>query len=361
MPFGPSWVAGLRRRIATINVKWSVMSILSRFFQFLSKTDRRVIIYCTDHSVKTQVTNGVFVLLTGLFAFLSSMYAVYTTTSDFKVAIPVAVLYATVIIFIDREIVSAGSRRAALVRLPLAFVIGLVISVPLEMRLFAKRIDEQLIEANKEKNKGARDQMEADERAYESRIQKLEQEMEGYRLNMAEASQAIFDETVGRKRDDKRRTGLSGCGPACKAAQAQLEDNAKLLRTAEGELEKLKLAWNDVHTRIKETYEGKAIPMSDDLLARYEALEKVKASSESAIYMARGVMLLIILLEMFPALVKLMQRPNEYNIAVEEARRVNIARTIALAKTQIDQIKEHPLEAPKPTLMERLRENPFSS
>jgi hypothetical protein len=337
------------------------MSILSRFFQFLSKTDRRVIIYCTDHSVKTQVTNGVFVLLTGLFAFLSSMYAVYTTTNDFKVAIPVAVLYATVIVFIDREIVSAGSRRAALARLPLAFVIGLVISVPLEMRLFAKRIDEQLIEANKDKNKAAREQTEADERAYENRIQKLEKEMEGYRGNMAEASQAIFDETVGKRRDGKQRTGLSGCGLACEAAKTQLEDNAKLLGIAEGELEELKRARNDVHTRIKETYEWKAIPMSDDLLARYEALEKVKASSPSAIYMARGVMLLIILLEMFPALVKLMQQPNEYNIAVEEARRVNITRTIAIANTQIDQIKHNPQETPRPTLLEQLRENPFSS
>lgn len=337
------------------------MSILSRFFQFLSKTDRRVIIFCTDHSVKTQVTNGVFVLLTGLFAFLSSMYAVYTTTDDFKVAIPVAVLYAAVIIFIDREIVSAGSRRAALARLPLAFVIGLVISVPLEMRLFAKRIDEQLVEENKGKNRGAREQMEADERAYENRIQKLEREMEGYRLNMAEASQAIFDETVGRKRGDKQRTGLSGCGPACEAAKAQLEDNANLLKTAEGELEKLKLAQNAVRTQIRDNFKEKVIPMSDDLLARYEALEKVKADSPSAIYMARGVMLLIILLEMFPALVKLMQQPNEYNVAVAEARRVNITRAIAIAKTQIDKINDNPQEAPRPTLLEQLRETPFSS
>src|SRR6185369_9769513 len=103
-----------------------------RFFQFLSKTDRRLIVHCTDHSVKTQVSNGVFVLLTAMFAFLSSMYAVHTTFKDFRVAIPVAVLYATVIAFIDREIVSTSNRLATLSRLPLALVIGLVISVPLE-------------------------------------------------------------------------------------------------------------------------------------------------------------------------------------------------------------------------------------
>jgi hypothetical protein len=336
------------------------MSILSRFFQFLSKTDRRIIIHCTDHAVKTQVTNGVFVLLTGTFAFLSCMYAVHTTFKDFRVAIPVALLYATVIVFIDREIVSATNKLATLSRLPLALLIGVVIAVPLEMRLFADRIDKQLIEENAEENKVAREQMEADERAYDDRIKALENEMAGYRKNIVEAGLTMQDETTGAVREGRNRTGLAGPGPAYKAAEAQLERNQQLLNTAQTELDKLKLAQNDVRTRLKDIYERRAVPKVEDLMARYEALEKVKASSPSAIYMAWGIRALIILLEMSPALVKLMQRTNEYNVILEAVRRVNISRVIGIANDQIDQIVHAPRAAPKPTLLEQLHENPLT-
>ena len=336
------------------------MSILSRFFQFLSKTDRRIIIHCTDHSVKTQVSNGIFVLLTGSFAFLSCMYAVYTTFKDFRVAIPVAALYATVIIFIDREIVSATTKLATLPRILLAIIIGLVISVPLELRLFSERIQQELDRSNIAENGPAREQMEQDERAYENKIQALENEMAGYRQNIVEAGLAMQDETTGAGRAGKKRTEIAGVGPAYRAAEAQLQRNQQLLNIAQGELDKLKQAQNDVRARIRETYEHHAVGKVDDLLARYEALEKVKATSPSAIFLAWGIRLLIIMLETFPAMMKLMQRITEYNVTLEAVRRVNISRVIAIANDQIDQIMHNPRVAPKPSLLEELHEHPLT-
>jgi Domain of unknown function (DUF4407) len=336
------------------------MSILSRFFQFLSKTDRRIIIHCTDHSVKTQVTNGVFVLLTGMFAFLSCMYALYTTFKDFRAAIPVAVLYATVIVFIDREIVSATSRHATFVRLMLAIVIGLVVSVPLEIRLFEERIDQELAVDNNEKNRPAREQMEQDERAFDGKITALEDELGRYRQNIVEAGLTKLDETMGAAREDRKRTTIAGQGPAYRAAQSQLELNEQLISVAQTELAKLTQAQSDVRARIKEAYGQRAVRKVEDLLARYEALEKVKASSPSAIYIAWGIRLLIILLETTPALMKLMQRDNEYNFALEALRRVNISRVIGIANDQIDQITRSPRTAPKPTFLEQLHENPLT-
>lgn len=337
------------------------MSILSRFFQFLSKTDRRLIVHCTDHSIKTQVTNGVFVLLTATFAFLSCLYAVHITFRTLWAAIPVALLYATVIAFIDREIVSTSNRWATLSRLPLAFVIGLVISVPLEMRLFEKRIDQELNRANLAENKPARDQMETDEHAYQNRIKALEDEIKTYRQNIVDAGLAMQDETVGSVREGRKRTGIAGVGPAYRAADAQLSRNQDLLNAANAELGRLTLAQKDVQDRLKEAYDRKAVVRVEDLLARYEAMETVKATSAFAIYLTWGIRLLIILLEMSPALMKLLQRDTEYNVALEGNRRVNIARIIGIANDQIDQIMLDPRSVPKPTLMEQLRANPFSS
>jgi hypothetical protein len=334
---------------------------MSKFFQFLSKTDRRLIEPCTDHSVKTQVTNGVFVLLTATFAFLSGMYAVYSTFKDFRVAIPVGILYATLIAFIDREIVSTTTKYGAALRLPLAFVIGLVIAVPLEMRLFNDRIEKQLQSENRDKNKPALDQKQLDEQAFQARITSLEAEIKTYRQNIDAAGLAMQDETTGAVRDGKLRTGIAGEGPAFRAARDQLDRNKELLSAAQAELQRLTQTAVTEKDRIKENFTSGTVGMPDDFLARYEALEAVKASSPSAIYLTMGIRALLILLEMSPALMKLLQRDNEYTVALEGTRRVNISRVIGLANDQIDQIRRDPKTPPKPTLLEHLRENPFTS
>jgi Domain of unknown function (DUF4407) len=337
------------------------MSIFSRFFQFLSKTDRRLIEYCTDHSVKTQVSNGVFVLLTAMFAFLSGMYAVYTTFRDFRVAIPVGLLYATVIAFIDREIVSTSNRGATLARLPLAFAIGLVVSVPLEMKLFENRIKDQMDSQDHDKNRTALTQKQNDEQAFRNRITTLEEEIRTYRQNITEAGLDMQGEITGEVRAGRSGTGIPGEGRAFRAAKAQLDRNRELLVAAQAELQRLNQSESTVVGRIDENFKGNVVPPRDDFLVRYEALEAVKASSPSAIYLTMGIRLLIILLEMSPALMKLLQRDNEYSVALEGNRRVNISRIIGLANDQIDQIVRDPKTAPKPTLLEHLRENPFAS
>ena len=333
---------------------------MSKFFQFLSKTDRRLIEPCTDHSVKTQVTNGVFVLLTATFAFLSGMYAVYSTFKDFRVAIPVGILYATLIAFIDREIVSTTTKYGAVLRLPLAFVIGLVIAVPLEMRLFNDRIEKQLQFENRDKNKAALDQKQRDEQAFQDRVKSLEAEIKTYRQNIDAAGLSMQDEITGEVRDG-RGSGIPGEGRAFRAAQDQLNRNKELLAAAQTELQRLTQAEAVERDRIKENFTIGTVDRPDDFLARYEALEAVKASSPSAIYLTMGIRALLILLEMSPALIKLLQRDNEYTVALEGTRRVNISRVIGLANDQINQIRRDPKTAPKPTLLEHLRENPFTS
>jgi hypothetical protein len=334
-------------------------NIMSKFFQFLSKTDRRLIEPCTDHSVKTQVTNGVFVLLTATFAFLSGMYAVYSTFKDFRIAIPVGILYATLIAFIDREIVSTTTKYGAALRLPLAFVIGLVIAVPLEMRLFDDRIRTQLQSENKNKNKVALDQKQHDEQAFQTRVNSLEEEIKTYRTNIDAAGRSKQYEITGEVREGS--TGIPGEGRAFRAADEQLNRNKELLATTQAELQRLTLAKAAEDARIKDNFTLGTVNMPDDFLARYEALEAVKASSPSAIYLTMGIRALLILLEMSPALIKLLQRDNEYTVALEGTRRVNISRVIGLANDQIDQIRRDPKTPPKPTLLEHLREHPFTS
>src|SRR5262245_60417352 len=122
------------------------MNIVGRILLYLSKTDRRLIGLCSDSAYKTQVSYGVFVMIVGIFAFVSSSYALRTTLSESYAVFAVSAVYATLIMFIDREIVSATSKGKGMIaaRLGLAVFIGLVMSVPIELRLFEKQITQEL-------------------------------------------------------------------------------------------------------------------------------------------------------------------------------------------------------------------------
>lgn len=336
------------------------MSFVSRFLMFLSKTDRRVIAHCTDFAQKTQATYGVFVLLTGAFAFLSCVYAVSTSFDSPFVYVPVAVLYSILIISIDREIVSAMNRWMTLPRLVLALVIGLVISVPLEMRMFAGSIRQEKERLNKNENQDAVNQKLTSRQAFEKKVSDLDNEIKGYRQNIAEASLAMQEETAGAVREGAVRTGKAGRGPAYEEAKRQKEVNEQLLSEATGKLAALIRTKNEVYEEIDEAYELKNIKPVDDLLTNYVAMEHFKKTSPASREMAWGLRALIILIEVIPALIKLLHPLTEYTALVEAMRRRNITRVYAVVNDHMDQTIAQPHLVPTPTLLQQLEQDPLT-
>jgi len=89
---------------------------------------------------------------------LVSGYAIYTFTDSYGSAIPVAILWGAIIFNLNRYIVSsmrkAGNERneliMALPRIVLAVLISVVISRPLELKIFEKEIGAELTLINSE-------------------------------------------------------------------------------------------------------------------------------------------------------------------------------------------------------------------
>src|SRR5262245_5091968 len=124
--------------------------MLEKFFQFLSKTDQDALsAKCCSRFVRmTQTSLGIMVLITGVLAFFSGSYAIYTAFYGAAwagfVAVPLGVLYSMMIMIFDREIVSATKKSAIIVRFPLALAIGLIVAVPLELRLLQDSIEKEV-------------------------------------------------------------------------------------------------------------------------------------------------------------------------------------------------------------------------
>jgi hypothetical protein len=155
-----------------------------------------------------------------------------------------------------------------------------------------------------------------------------------------------------------------GEGPVFRRIKEQIAENARQLTQARGELENLRAGERDELIRLDREYADRAVPHADDLLSRYVALGSLKQNPKKggdAWAMAWGVRLLLIMLELTPALIKILQEENEYDAVVQANRRRSIARVYAIANDHMEQLAQNGGQNPAPTLIEQLKADPLTS
>lgn len=345
------------------------MSIVTKFLLYLSKTDRRVIVLCSDSAYKTQAGNGVFVLLVGIFAFTSASYALRTALGANWVAFLVAAVYGVLIIFIDREIVSANNKNKGMIatRLGLAVFIGLVVSVPIELRLFEEQINQELKRTqNSDNSPYLAKKLEA-EAQFRDRILVKDKQIQELQKEAGQLQTRLTNELLQRGQQITgvvAGTGRPGNGPVFRRLEAQIKENEHQLTQARADYNKLKEEELNALKRLDEEYHNQAIPPADDLLARYVALGSVKQDPQRGVdawTMAWGVRLLLIMLELTPALIKVLQEENDYHALLRATHRRSITRIYAIANDHMEQLTQNGGQNPSPTLLEQLKTSPLTS
>lgn len=310
---------------------------------FFSKTDSSIIRHCPTSTKNIHATLGFFVLMTGVMAFISGSYAIsnmfiYENPETGKpqmsehgwlYSMILGVLYSTFIMAIDREIVSANNKWAALFRIPLAIVISIVVSVPVELQIFEGRINKHLISQHQEDNNTLKNKLDDQNRIVQletdiKNINSLKQDAISKRDSWAEASEA---EVVGRVKSG--RTGKPGRGPAYrevmmnKNLQDTMIEHYKVdLVAKEGQLTAAK-------NKMKIEFENQKVSQSFDLLSKYISLKEIKKEDKtgSAKGMGFGITLLFCLFELIPSIMKLLTPTTEYDVILDKRRRLNINAT----------------------------------
>lgn len=340
----------------------SFFQILQRFFQFLSKTDQDALrAKCCSRSVRmTQTSLGVMVFITGALAFFSGSYAIYTAFSDSAwgtfLAIPIGILYSFMIMVFDREIVSATNKSAVIVRFPLALAIGLIVAVPLEMRLLQDSIEKEIKRISNTENSGVINRMDGEEAAIKSRKRELEESIIHYREEVSKWQAAKEAEAVGRQLAG--RTGRAGIGPAYAEAERNRDQNQKFLDETKQELNRVEDQEEKMMARISEKYTDRVVPPAYDFLARYLALDTLKQNSTAAWWISWGLRVFFILIEIFPALVKLFLPYTEYNAIVEAQRRASIQLIHAEGNQRLGEMARNPPVLPQTSFMDFLNNQP---
>lgn len=310
-----------------------------KYLYFLSKTDRDVIERCPQHSRNIQLTLGFFVLLTGLLAFISGSYAISNifvhadlitgrpvmSLLGWPASILLGTIYAASIMAIDREIVSAANKYAAVLRLPLAIVISLVVSVPVELQLFSSRIERQIIARGNKDDDNLRKKLHEEQAPLEIRRDTLLAMKNRAIADATQWSSVMEIETRGGDRGGEKRP--SGEGPVFRAARDNRDRQEQLVRDIDKELAGVYDRLAQSSDRSKERFSIEKNPNSWDLLSRYMALHQLNNDPDvgsAASRMSWGVTLLFMLFELIPSIMKILLPQSDYDVLLDKRRLLNI-------------------------------------
>ena len=126
--------------------------MLQRFFIFCSGADTQILETCSNGERNKYAGIGATVFFTAVMAFIASGYALYTVFDNVYIATFFGLIWGLLIFNLDRYIVSTIKKRdnfkgellQAAPRIVLALIIAVVISKPLEMKIFEKEINQVL-------------------------------------------------------------------------------------------------------------------------------------------------------------------------------------------------------------------------
>ena len=189
------------------------MKKISTFFLFASGADLQLLDQCPTEKSK-HIGIGGTIFFTGLFAALAAGYALFTVFDNYYIAGALGIIWGLMIFNLDRFIVSSIRKEekpgrelwSALPRLLLAIIISLIIAKPLELKIFAKEIEPQLIVMEQQvyatQEAEAKSRYEPTMRQHREDIQTLQQEVvtkTRQRDELVRAAQQEADGTGGSK------------------------------------------------------------------------------------------------------------------------------------------------------------------
>ena len=311
---------------------------------------------------------GAFVALTATFASLSGGYAIYVGFRNLGVAIAVGILWGVFIFTLDRFIVSTIKKSptdpdtpfhrkvinklnevaTALPRLIMAIMIAMTVAVPLEIKYFAPEIDAKLAADNLEAGVGIATTAEQGI----PEIGVLQNELR----NMDE-HERIQRERRDLLRDQRRKevegaageglTGIPGYGPEAekRAAEAQqVEDEFKALTVANASRrQQVQSRLDNLRVLLGNTIQqqGNVRQAGDGFLARLKALGQLANADPLVKGATRFLVVLLILVETAPVVIKLFSLRGPYDDLLEEVEhKVRINKEKEISNFNTDVIKD---------------------
>ena len=286
------------------------------------------------------IATTVTTVITAVMATIAAAYALYTVFDTYFSAIFFGIIWGLLIFNLDRFIVSTIKKRdsffdellQASPRIALAIIIAIVISKPLEMKIFEKEINQVLLIEKNEMTLANKDQLALQ---YTPSVTALETEITGLKKEVTdkEAEVNALYNTYITEAEGTAGTQKLGKGPVYKekrdkhdtelAALTELKKtNAEKITAAEAQIATLATEYKTKVTETQPIIDG-----FDGLMARVNALDKLPWLPSLFIF------LLFLAIETSPILAKLLSPKGAYDLKLEE-QEGSLKSWVAQQKTQ---------------------------
>lgn len=314
------------------------MQKISLFFWHCSGAELELLKKCPTESSK-YVGIGATIFFTGLFAALSGAYALYTVFDSVIAAIAFGLVWGLMIFNLDRYIVSSMRKEGksgrefllATPRILLAILISIVIAKPLELKVFDKEIQPELIVMEQE--------------AYARQEQQLKLRFVPTLDSLKSEAQVLKNEVVAKnqKRDELLRlaqeeadgTGGSrrrNLGPIYKVKKANADAAEKELLELTSNNSKRIALLDEATAYTDSTMIAQLVALEkskiNGIAARMEALDRITEKSNAVTWAHWFIVLLFIAIETAPVFVKLISNKGPYDNLLKIAEHGFVAQEI---------------------------------
>lgn len=320
--------------------------MLQQFFILCSGADADILRTCSKGEQNKYAGIGATVFFTAVMAFIASAYALFTVFDNVYTAVFFGLVWGLLIFNLDRFIVSTIKKNnsfksefiQATPRIILAVIIAIVISKPLEMKIFEKEINQVLLEEKNEMTLANKQQIATQ---YTPKLEQLNADILQLKneITTKELETNTLYDTYISEAEGTAGTKLLGKGPVYKekrdkhdASLAELhalkQTNADKIAALEAQISTLDLEYADQVDTTQPIING-----FDGLMARINALDKLPWLPSFFIF------LLFLAIETSPIIAKLLSPKGAYDYKLEDEE--SAVRTWVLQKvTQREKVLE---------------------
>ena len=288
---------------------------MTQFFLFCSGVQNQFI-KRSPSEVNKYVGIGAAVFFTGVLAFLSSAYAFFTVFKSYTAAIFLGLLWGLMVFNLDRYIVSSIKKTGsglnqffmAFPRIIFACLIAIVISKPIELKLFDSEINAELVSMEQEVYKHQEDLVRNRYSADIGLLQNGIQELQGRIKTKEVYKNQLLTEAIGEA-DGTGGSQIRNMGPIYKMKKQEADLATVEFNNITAEIqplidEKGALLSEFQDNEQKAIEELKLIPL-DGFASRLDALSNLANEKSSIFWASLFITLLFIALETAPVFVKL--------------------------------------------------------
>lgn len=295
------------------------ITLFTRFLLFASGAAFELISKCPRFEVNKYASIGLTVLFTALLSVLSSYFAFNLIFNSNPLSVVLSLLWGCIIFNLDRYIVSSMRMNESkwreflksIPRILIAIIIAVIISKPLEIKLFESEIDTYLNKEKIELSFNVSKKYSSELKLLESKKLLLESNFQKQLILRDKYYEEYKCECTGTC-----GTKVKGYGEECKSRGKRYELFLSELKTNESKKDSIIKIYSNDESKINKLIEKEILIINSN---SYGLFDKIRALNSIDKFASIFILLIFIMIETAPLLTKLLSQKGPYdNLVLEQ-------------------------------------------